>query len=271
MLKICHKHLEWHQYMFHLNKYNTGSNMKKLLFVLLLTCSTQFTFSQIFSKEKLHNDARGGKGDIDNRTFSWGYYLGFNSLDFKFSYKTDNHKDINVKTSTGFNVGLIGNLKISDHFDLRLEPGLSFTKRILEYPESYSTPTVDFSTASKYKRETKSTYLYFPLLLKISTKRLNNFRPFILVGASSAINLSSQEKSLDDNSNGKFRMTTNPVFGEIGFGIDFYLYYFKFTPSIRGVFAMSDELIDDKDPNSPWTGNISQLQTRGFFINFTFQ
>ena len=50
-----------------------------------------------------------------------------------------------------------------------------------------------------------------------------------------------------------------------------YLYNFKFTPSIRGVFAQGDELIDDNDTNSPWTGNISKMQTRGVFINFTVQ
>ena len=34
---------------------------------------------------------------------------------------------------------------------------------------------------------------------------------------------------------------------------------------------MNDEIIRDADPNSPWTGNISKMQTRGVFINFTFQ
>ena len=49
------------------------------------------------------------------------------------------------------------------------------------------------------------------------------------------------------------------------------LEYFKFTPSIRGVFALTDELVPDEDPNSPWTGNIDSMKTRGIFINFTFE
>ena len=120
-------------------------------------------------------------------------------------------------------------------------------------------------------REVKSTYVYFPLLLKISTKRINNIKPFILTGISTAINLSSNEKNPDDNSAGEFRMKKNAQFYELGFGIDFYLDRFKFTPSIRGVFALNDELIRDKDPNSPWTSNINKMQTRGVFINFTVQ
>lgn len=240
--------------------------MKKLVTFIILLSLTQSSLAQLFSKERIRN-----RENWDQKTLTYGYYLGFNSLDFKFQYSTNNHKDIVVKPATGFNVGLIGNLRLSNHFDLRFEPGLSFSTRTLTYPESYTTPDVDFSSSVNYEREIKSTYVYLPLLLKMSTKRINNFKPFLLAGGSMALNLSSNEKSLDDNSSGKFRMAANPTFLELGFGIDFYLPYFKFTPSIRGVFATDDELIKDNDPNSPWTGNISSMQTRGFFINFTVQ
>lgn len=92
-----------------------------------------------------------------------------------------------------------------------------------------------------------------------------------MAGLSTSINLASDEDSKDDNSAGVFRMKTNTYYYELGFGIDFYTQYFKFTPSIRGVFALNDELVRDNDPNSPWTGNIESLKTRGVFINFTFQ
>ena len=120
-------------------------------------------------------------------------------------------------------------------------------------------------------REVKSTYIHFPLLLKVSAKRLNNFKPFVTTGISTAINLSSNEKNLEDNSSGQFRSKKNVFFYEVGFGIDLYLEWFKFTPSIRGVFAISDELIKDDDPLSPWTGNIDFMKTSGILINFTFQ
>jgi hypothetical protein len=56
----------------------------------------------------------------------------------------------------------------------------------------------------------------------------------------------------------------------LGFGIDLFSEYFIFSPSVRGVFGLNDELIRDKDPNSPWTGNIESMKTRAVFINFTF-
>ncbi|MCB0436700.1 MAG: PorT family protein, partial [Mangrovimonas sp.] len=177
--------------------------------------------------------------------------------------------DILVTKSTGFNVGLIGNMRINDYLDLRLEPGLYITNRELTYHPSYFNG-MEFND-SDLTREVKSTYVHFPLLVKFSAKRLNNFKPFLLGGVSTAINLSSNEKNPEDNSNGQFRTKKNVFFYEIGFGIDFYLYYFKFTPSIRGVFGLNDELVRDVDPNSPWTSNIESMKTRGVFINFTFQ
>ncbi|MDA0177497.1 MULTISPECIES: type IX secretion/gliding motility protein PorT/SprT [Mesoflavibacter] len=239
--------------------------MKYLFFILFTICSVSITNAQLFTKEKVQN-----LQTVDKARLSWGYYLGFNNLDFKFDYK-DNLGDIQTERTIGFNVGLIGNLRINDHFDLRLEPGLVISQRNLNYPLANFENFEDEISDSDLLREVKSTYVYFPLLLKISTKRVNNIKPFILTGLSTAINLSSNEKNPDDNSAGEFRMKKNMQFYELGLGIDFYLDRFKFTPSIRGVFALNDEIIRDKDPNSPWTSNIESMQTRGFFINFTVQ
>ena len=87
---------------------------------------------------------------------------------------------------------------------------------------------------------------------------------------STSINLSSNEDNPDDNRTGQFRTKTNAYSYELGFGIDFYLQYFKFSPSIRGVFSLKNEVVPDLDPNSPWTGNINKMSTRAIFINFSF-
>lgn len=198
----------------------------------------------------------------DKHLLNWGYFLGFNQYDFKFKYK-DNLPDILVDKTFGFNVGLIGELRINSHLDLRFEPGLHYNQRNLGFP--------GFQNERDAIREVKSTYINFPLLLKVSTKRIGNWKPFIIGGASTSLNLGSNEQSLEDNSSGKFRMKKNTYYYEMGFGIDFYLEYFKFSPSIRGVFAINDELLRDNDPNSPWTGNVEGMMTRGLFVNFTFE
>lgn len=235
--------------------------MRKLFFGIAILLVTQTAQAQLFSKEKIKN-----LENFDKKFLSWGYFLGFNSYDFKFDYKnqfTDQTTDILVDTQVGFSVGLIGNLRINEYLDLRLEPGLYFTQRNLIYP--------NFTEQVDFLREVKSTYIHVPLLLKISTKRINNFKPFLVVGVSNSLNLSSNEKNPDDNFQGQFRMKRNTSYYELGFGVDLYLFFFKFTPSIRGVFATTDELKPDNNPNSPWTSNINALKTRAVFINFTFQ
>lgn len=242
--------------------------MKHLLIGFICLFAFQTTQAQLFKKEKITYDANQGRGTTDFKFLRWGYFLGVNTYDFNFDYNED-LRDIYVERSPGFSVGLIGNMRVNSFLDLRLEPGLFITTRNLSYSEEYF-QGVDFKE-SDLSREVKSTYIHIPLLLKVSTKRINNFKPFIVGGFSTAINLSSNENNPDDNSKGQFRTTSRPLFYELGFGIDFYLYNFKFTPSIRGLFGMGDELVRDNDPNSPWTSNITRMQTRGVFINFTFQ
>ena len=230
-------------------------NIISLLGLLLLACPV--IHSQ-FNKDPILNIQ-----NEDKKFLNWGYYLGFNQYDFQFEYETDVSQDILVDKSFGFNVGLIGEMRINDFVDVRFEPGLLYTQRILGFP--------GFDNEADALREVRSTYIRFPLLAKLSTKRFGNWKPFIIGGGYAAINLGSNEDSLEDNSSGEFRMKKN-VFGyELGFGIDFYTEYFKFTPSIRGVFALTDELVRDAAPNSPWTGNIAAMRTRGIFINFTFE
>ena len=207
--------------------------MKKTVIILVVFLVAQTANAQLFGKERILN-----RENIDKKTLSWGYYLGFN-------------------------VGLLGNLRISNYFDLRLEPGLSFTKRNIVFP--------GFSDPKDNLREVKATYIHIPLLLKVSTKRLNNIKPFLIGGFSTSFNLSSNENNPEDNETGRFRSTTNNYNYELGFGIDIYLYYFKFTPSIRGIFGLNDQLVRDIDPNSGWTRNIEKMTSRGVFINFTIQ
>ncbi|WP_375238241.1 porin family protein [Aurantibacter sp.] len=240
--------------------------MKKITILLSLFLVCQIANAQMFSKEKIQH-----KVNVDKKLLSWGYYLGYNSLDFKFDYKTL-AKDITTAKSGGFNVGLLGNLRITEHIDLRTEPGLVITNRVLLFDESYfSSIPFDDRKPSDLDRELKATYVYLPLSLKFSTTRVNNLRPFVQIGVAAAINLSSNEKNPDDNSNGTFRTKSNMSFYELGLGIDFYFQWFKFSPTIKGVFALNDEVVRDKDVNSPWTGNIEQMQTRGIFINFVIQ
>jgi hypothetical protein len=199
----------------------------------------------------------------------FGFFLGLNSYDFKFDYNNA-VEDIQVTKTTGFNVGLVADLRLHEFINLRFEPGLYYTKSTLNYPDNYF---ITFSPNPSNKiREVNSTYIHLPLLLKFSALRTGNIRPYLLGGISTTLNLSSNSKSPDDNFLNKFRVKAWSPNYELGFGIDVFSEYFIFSPSVRGVFGLKDELIRDNSSSgySPWTSNIESMKTRGLFINFTF-
>ena len=189
----------------------------------------------------------------------FGYYIGLNNYNYKLDYLNNPNSDerINIENSFGFSVGLIGDLKLRKNLNLRFEPGLKTNKLNVLYPNDE-------------EREIKSTYIQLPLLLKYSAKRYNNIRPYVLGGLSTSFNLSSNQDNPQDNSSNVFRVKTNTFYYELGFGIDFYLQYFKFSPSIRGVFSLKNELIPDNTSTSIYTGNIDKMSARAIFINFSF-
>lgn len=232
--------------------------MKKIIvFILfLLSLKGHSQYKGMFSKDPIIN-----LENFQKQRLHFGYYLGFNSFDFKLDYKTVG-PDIQVKKTTGFNVGVVTNLRLQEYIDLRFEPGLYYTKRTLHYP--------NFTREIDAIRDVNSTYIHFPLLLKFSSLRTGNIRPYIVGGLSSTLNLSANAKLKDDNLQQKFRVKSWTTNYELGFGIDFFSEYFIFSPSIRGCFGINDELIRDNDPNSPWTSNIESLKSRAILINFTF-
>ena len=238
--------------------------MRKIVVVILLVIAAKGQAqiaNRLFSKDPIIN-----LENFQKQRLYFGFYLGFNSYDYKLDYKTVS-EDIQVKKNTGFNVGLVADLKLQEYIRLRFEPGLYYTQRDLQYPANYFPTT---PTPSDMLREVSGTNLHFPILLKFLSLRTGNVRPYLLGGVSATLNLSSNSKSIDDNYEERFRVKPWTTNYELGFGIDIFSEYFIFSPSIRGVFGLNDELIRDNDPNSPWTGNIESMKTRAIFINFTF-
>lgn len=230
--------------------------MKQAILIFILTL---FISANLWSQRK---DRVEYRQNWDKQLVFWGYYLGLNKKDYKISYKQSN-RYIEVTPSVGFNVGLIGDLRLHKNVSLRLEPGLSSNSKELAF-------TYIPGGQKDSIREVNATYLRIPLLLKLNTDRYDNVRPYLIGGVSYDYNFSSNQDNPDDNYSGEFRMKKNNFMYEIGAGIDIYLPYFIFSPSIRGVFAINNELVRDNNANSPWTGTIDYFGTRGIFLKLAF-
>ena len=250
---------------------------KKIILVAsLLITYVSASYSQV---ENLSN--------FDEKEWHWGYYLGVNSYSFAinptFGGMTDDQiLGVNYENTTGFSVGLIGDLKLSDYINLRLEPGLNYTSRKLIYDRNildryYNDGYPQTPNFNDSIREVHSTYVNIPLMLKVGGLRVKNIRPYLIGGVTLSMDLASQEGSKSDNTTGieGFRMKSSNFLWEAGAGIDWYLPYFKLSTEIRGAFSINNEMIKDGNPpgeiDTPWTGAIEDLKSRAIFLVLKFE
>lgn len=203
----------------------------------------------------------------DQGKWNFAYYLGIMKTDYVIAYKNSTHPEtkVNVDAGYGFKIGVIGEYRFNKNLSIRLEPGMASNVKTLYFNNNV------LVNKSDSIREVPSTFLHVPLLLKFSANRLNNIRPFVIGGVSYDYNFSSNQDNPDDNLAGEFRLKKHNFMYELGIGMDFYLAYFKFSPSIIGVFALDNELVpDNNDATSPYTGPITNLATRGVFLKLVF-
>ncbi|MCK5823979.1 MAG: PorT family protein [Ichthyobacteriaceae bacterium] len=253
-----------------------------LIFIVL------FLSNSIQAQYKPHRQELKNLPKFDEKSWHWGYILGVNIYDFKIApsstgfvkgSESNQHKvGIKSKVTTGFTVGLLGDFKLNEYFHFRIEPGLNYTTRFLYYDKSLIEGFgFDINDDDNLIREIHSTYVSLPLLIKAVGKRRGNVNPYIIGGITPAINLTLAENKSDDNTTGRqgFR-TKNLMFAwDAGAGLDWYLPFFRLTTEVRATFGVLDEMVEDGNPpgsvDSPWTGSIDYLKTRGVFLVLKFE
>ncbi|RKS97785.1 type IX secretion/gliding motility protein PorT/SprT [Chryseobacterium defluvii] len=226
--------------------------------------------------------------DFDQQTFSWGFYLNGNLLDYRIVLHprygmSGNHNLVTSKESISFGAGLIGKWRLNDYLDLRVEPGLQFAQRQLTFNtqsnDQYAAGTLTnppFTpiplTENDKVREIKSTLVDVPVLLELHGQRWYNSRPYVAAGVNYVVNLQSNSSSEDDNLQQVFRSTTHNFAWSAEMGIQFYFNKFKLTPGIRGTFFMNNEKVADNATTPPyWSAAVSTLQTRAIMFVLKFE
>ena len=196
--------------------------------------------------------------NFDQKEFRFGYYLGLNNYDFKITNYGPGSKSAELeKGDIGFNVGLVGDLKINNFLNLSFEPGLS----------SYSKKMKFYTTNKSWN--IKSNQIHLPFLIKINSKRYKNLRPYIKMGVSTSININKVTGIVGDPPPTNFKFSSLNLFYELSVGLDIYLRYFKLSPSIRGLFSIKNEIPNNFSTNF-LLDNINKLESRAIFLNFSF-
>jgi hypothetical protein len=221
---------------------------------------------------------------FDNKRIHFGFTLGLNETDFDFSYYqvmkdnskfllSDNSLDsplrdkaVRADISTlvpGFTVGIVSNLRLTESFDLRFLPGMSFGERRLVY----NIPVHDLNSDNTAYYSIKSTFLDFPLLLKYKARRMNNQRPYLIAGLAYRVDIS--KTGVED------LVRTKPFssYVETGVGWDTYLEFFRLSTELKFSFGLNNVLdVGPKGNQSQvYTDALQQLTSNIFTLSFHFE
>lgn len=199
--------------------------------------------------------------DHDDKLYYFGITFGVNFSVHRINYTssfalTDTFKRIQPLWQPGFNLGLMGTLRLTRFVDFRFIPCLLFAEKRLQF--EYGPPSDSISN-----RAIESIYMHLPFQFKFKSDRINNFRFYGLVGGKFDYDLAANARSKRPD---EF-LKINPIdYGmEFGVGFQFFNPNFIFSPEIKISQGLSNQLF--RDQGLQLTNAIDRLSTRMIVIS----
>ena len=213
--------------------------MKRCLIILLASCLAVVQMAA--QDRKVQN-----KPYIDLRPMHFGIHVGLNMQDIELQNvgpQTVTLEDGTVmeqtivtdadKWNAGFSVGVLADLRLSNHLNLRVTPTMHFGAKHLTFHNLSDLDQEGFP--HEETQDLKNTYISFPIDLKFSAQRWNNYRPYVIAGVNPMINLTGKDQDY-------IRLKKMDTFLEIGLGCDLYLPFFKLIPELKFCYSLTDAL-----------------------------
>jgi len=201
------------------------------------------------------------------RPYYFGFVLGFNSMNFivhpeKMTYTNDSLYTVNSYPDYGFQIGILANKRVNNHLHLRFATVLAFGERSINYRITH----LDSSFINT--KNVESTFIEFPLSMKYTSRRLNNFSAYLLGGAKYGIDLASQANKKEQTEDLIVKLKATDFSMEMGVGFDFYLPHFKFGIELKRSFGVNDLLVREQ---TIFTNDIRKLNSKIYQLSFTFE
>lgn len=203
----------------------------------------------------------------DQRVFHLGFTLGLHTQDLiltQSGYQNNNGEvwfsEIPHYTP-GLAVGMIADLYLSPLLNLRALPTLYLGEKYIVFKEQTS--------GEEYDTQIRNNYLSLPLHFKISTGRIDNHRPYFLVGGYGSLELASRKKQA-------VRLKPYDFGIELGVGCDFYLSLFNLAPELKFSFGLIDLLQKDRkgltdESLQRYARSLSKATQRMITLSFHFE
>ncbi len=256
---------------FVLNRYNRAKNnyptlktsLKSLcfiVFIFVLLVNTSFAQRREGVQENLPK--------FDRRPYHFGFLLGMNQMNFALKTvddfsQFDSLKSITTKPDFGFDIGIVSSLKLTKYLSLRFVPTLSFGNRTIDYTFLYK-DSIDIVQEKKVE----STFMHFPLYIKYQSKRIGNFRAYVIGGAKYSIDMASQAKKKDKSDQAPVKLRKSDYGIDVGTGVDFFLPYFKFGIELKMTYGLKNLLFNE---NTIYTNSVKYMRSKLFQLSLTFE
>jgi len=243
---------------------NTNILFATIIIGLALVLSSTDAVAQFPNKYKEKKQLNLTK--YDRKLLHFGFSLGMNYSDI--AVKTvgniqdlDSVYIVEPKGAVGFNLGIVTDLRMGEHFNLRFIPGISFVGRSMEYTfiERDTVPVV-------YDKVVNSVYLEVPLYFKFRSRRINNWRVYVIGGGKFLYDMATKEEVKTDEV--ILKMKKEDYTWDLGVGIDFYLEYFKMSTEVKMSFGLNNLLVEDQ---TAFTNSIQSLKSKTFLFSIYFE
>jgi len=207
---------------------------------------------------------------------------GFNDADLH-SFVVQNVESRKMTKNPGFSVGVIGDIRLGNYFNLRFSPTLSLSWRQVYYDVVLFDNDNNVLQNSQgdytgYRQVTSvdnlATYLEFPLHVKYRSKRYNNIGAYLITGVHPKLYLVRAQKFQEFGSGTpKYLIPKRgDVAFEIGAGYDIYNQWFKMGLEIKMSFGMFDILSQDPTfKNFLWGNPLESLKSKQLQLSLTIE
>ena len=171
----------------------------------------------------------------------------------------------------GFTVGVLGEFRLSTHFQFRIAPAMYFGTRHLTFHNIMQEANEDGNAKQEDKKqELKTAYISSAFDIIFSAPRFNNHRPYIMAGINPMMNLSG-------NKSDYIQLKKTDIFLELGLGCDFYLPFFKLRPELKFMYGLmniydKDHVKNVKDKSMlPYTLAAKEAHSKMIALTFYFE
>ena len=203
----------------------------------------------------------------DQRLFHLGFTVGLHTQDLILTQSGFVNENGEVwfseipDYSPGFAVGIIGDMYLNRLMNLRAIPTLYLGDKKFVFKEQ--------SSGEEFTTHLRNNYISLPLHLKISADRINNFRPYVLVGGYASLELAPTR-------NRAVLLKPYDAGIEFGVGCDFYLPLFKLAPELKFSFGLADILEKERDDLKDdglrkYASSLSKAVQRMITLSFHFE